>query len=71
MEKISPLASKSAEPPKPKSRKKHTLYGVVLTRTPHKDYFNRPNIAGFSGAKPKRKILYAKTKAVDQKKQNS
>jgi hypothetical protein len=43
----------------------------VLTRTPHKESPNRPNIAGLSGGNPIRKAPFAKTKAVAQKKQRS
>jgi hypothetical protein len=39
----------------------------MLTGTPHKESLNRPNIADLSGGKPKRKTLYAKTKAVAQR----
>jgi hypothetical protein len=69
MEKIIPLPSNPAERPRPKSRRKHTASGV-LTVTLHKESLNGPNIAGLSGAKPKRKTLCAKTKAVAQKKQS-
>jgi hypothetical protein len=69
--KINPIPSNSAEDPRSKSRKKNTASNVVLSRTSHKESLRRPNISGLSGAKPIRKMLYAQTKAVAQKKQKS
>jgi hypothetical protein len=68
MENISPLPSDSADLPRPESRGKHTASGVVLIRTPHKEPLNRPNIAGFPGAKPERKRCM-QSQTVAQKKQ--
>jgi hypothetical protein len=45
----------------------HTVYDVLLIRTLYKESLNTLDTAGFSGAKPKRKALYAKkTEAVAQ-----
>jgi hypothetical protein len=41
---------------------------VVLTRIPCKESLNRPDTAGFFGAKPKRKTLFAKREEMAQKK---
>jgi hypothetical protein len=67
VEKISPLPSNSAQRWRPKQRKKHSASGVELTGTPHKESLNRPKIAGYLGAKPKRKRLFAIAKTVAQK----
>jgi hypothetical protein len=64
---ISPLTLHTGEGPRPKSRRKHTASGAGLTRTVHQESLNRSNIAGFSGAKPKTKTLYAERKAVTQR----
>jgi hypothetical protein len=69
MEKISPLHSNPTELPKPGSRKKHTVSGVALIRRPHKEPLNRPNVAGFAGAKPERKRCTQRQNAVAQRKQ--
>jgi hypothetical protein len=53
VEKIRPLSSNSAEHPRPKSRRKHSVSSVVLIRTPYKKPLNRPIRAGFSQTKPK------------------
>jgi hypothetical protein len=47
VEKISPLPSNSAERARPKSRKKHSASGVVLTGTPHKESLNGLTQLGF------------------------
>jgi hypothetical protein len=57
VEKIIPQSSNSAEHQRPKSRTKQRVSSVLLIRTPHKESLNRPNIAGFSGTKPKENIV--------------
>jgi hypothetical protein len=71
VEKICPLPSNSVERARPKSRKKRSASGVVLTGTPHKNSLNGTNIAGSLGAKPKKKRLFATAKTVAHKKQTS
>jgi hypothetical protein len=69
VEMSSPLPSNSAERTRPKSRKKRSESGAVLTGTTHKESLNRSNIVGSLGAKPKRKRLFATAKTVAQNKQ--
>jgi hypothetical protein len=66
VEDISPQSSDNSERSKSKSRNKQIVSGVVLTRIPQREPLNGPNIAGLSGAKPKRKT-HAKNKSCGPK----